>query len=97
VDQRAGDGDALLLAARELIGRLPAFSRARPTAAGRAPGSGIARTARSSGSSTFSSTVMVGSNWKNWKTKPMRVRRVAVSSASESELVARPSINTSQW
>ena len=56
---------------------------APPSAGARAPRPRCrAARASSSGSSTFSSTVRVGSSWKNWKTKPTRVRRSAVSSAS---------------
>ena len=75
VGQRAGDGDALLLSARERRGQLvglighadllqqvqrPLAALARASTCGRSP----------SGSMTFSAAVSVGSSWKNWKTTP---------------------------
>ena len=48
-----------------------------------------------SGSSTFSTALSVGSNCRNWNTKPMRVRRSRVSASSSSDEVFTPSISTS--
>ena len=82
--ERARDGDPLLLAARELGGPM----RAPVGEAGRLeqlldPGARRASRRRStSGRSTFSSAVSIGSRLKNWKTKPMWRRRSFVSSLS---------------
>ena len=71
--QGAGDGDALLLAAgelrREMIGamRQPHLGEQRRAATSKAS----AWPANSSGRATFSSAVMVGTRWKDWKTMPM--------------------------
>ena len=83
--QRARDGDALLLAARELVRRVveavaEADRRRAP------PSRGAAARARStprycSGSSTFSSAVVRGSRLNPWKMKPMtRLRTMARAS-----------------
>ena len=97
VGQRARDGHALHLAARELGGPVPA-PLAEPhvveqLAGARAP-VGSATPASAIGSSTFSSAVSTGSRWKRWKTKPSRVRRSRVSSRSESRSSRRPSMLT---
>ena len=71
--QRAGDGDALLLAAgelrREMIG---AMRQADLGQQARGPSSkASALPANSSGRATFSSAVMVGTRWNDWNTMPM--------------------------
>ena len=48
-----------------------------------------------SGSVTFSSAVSIGSRLKNWKMKPMCLRRSLVSSVSPSFVMFVPSIQTS--
>ena len=90
-DERAGDGDALLLAAREL-GRPVAAAlveadalerrRGRPTRRSRLPAS-------RAGSATFCSAVSAPSRLKDWKTKPIRSRRrrASASLAEPVELV----------
>src|SRR5437762_7669229 len=57
-------------------------------------GSGL-RPAIESGSTTFSSAVSIGSRLKNWKTKPMCLRRSFVNSVSLSVVMFVPSTNTS--
>ena len=79
VDERARDGEALLLAAGELVGE-PRRRRRQPEASISArPRAGAPRRAPGSraGSRTFSSPVSSGTRWKNWKTKPTRARRSA--------------------
>ena len=96
MDQGAGDGDPLLLTSGKLVRESggtriesdplqPFLRRLRD----------IAGAGEKEGKLTFSRIVRVGSSWKNWKTKPMWVRRRAVSAASFRELVARPSTRTS--
>ena len=94
--QRAGDRDALLLAAGELRrdnaaacrrGRPPAI---RPPARAKAS----AAPASSSGRATFSSAVMVGTRWKDWNTMPMRRPRKRASASSSSGPRSVPSTTT---
>ena len=82
VGERAGDGGALLLPARQgrgqlvgLVGDADAVEQLeRPRRGVRARG----RSRRSpSAASTFSATVSVGSSWKNWKTMPTFLPRHA--------------------
>ena len=75
-DQRAGDRDALLLAARELA-RPVLDAVAEPDAAGHlvSQSASARRLARRSGSVMFCSAVSDGTRLKDWKTKPMRSRR----------------------
>ena len=83
-DERAGDGDALLLAAGELGRAVRApVARGRPCRAAPrpTPRSGFAP-ASESGSTMFSSAVSIGSRLKNWKMKPMWSRRSCVSAVS---------------
>ena len=75
VGQGAGDRDALLLPARGrrrqlagLVGHLDLLEQ-RPWPAPRAR-VGVHRPPKSIGSITFSTTVSVGSSWKNWKMTP---------------------------
>ena len=93
--QRARDGDALALAAGELVGQMrPADCRA-----GRASSSFAARSStffagqprRCSGRPTFSRQVSVGSRLKNWKMKPILSRRTRVSSSSDNFAKDSPS------
>jgi hypothetical protein len=69
----ARDGDALLLAAGQLRGimveALAEADRLRSSAAARSKASSAP--ASSSGTATFSSAVMVGMRWKDWKTMPI--------------------------
>ena len=46
--------------------------------------------AKSIGSMTFSITVRVGSNWKNWNTNPMHRPRHSASADSDSEVMVLP-------
>ena len=91
--ERAGDRDALLLAAGELrriMGDAVAEpDRRRAPAAARANGVGDAP-ASSSGTATFSSAVMVGIRWKDWKTMPIcgRGKRASSSSLLPAEVLA---------
>ena len=94
-DERAGDRDALLLAAGELGGPV-AQAVAEPDA-----GDDLARQARSrrprasrSGSSMFCATVSAGSRLNAWKTKPTRSRRSSVRRASPSSPSATPPSRT---
>ena len=85
-DERPGDRDALLLAAREL-GRavLEPVRRARPRSISSSnhSRSGFSP-AIESGSVMFSSAVSIGRRLKNWKMKPMCSRRSFVRSVSDS-------------
>ena len=97
--QRAGDGDALLLAAGQL-GRADARAarRARPTPAPRRPARAAPCAFTPSGTravSTFSCAVSVGMRLKHWKTKPMFSPRTLVSLASDSLARSVPSSTTS--
>ena len=94
-DQRARDGDALLLAARHLV-RVVVDALAEPDAlqrlaralrGARAPG----RRAYSSGSSTFSSAVVRDSRLKLWNTKPSVRLRMRASPSESSCEIAWPS------
>ena len=88
-DERTGDGDALLLAAREL-GRLMVdpVAQTEPLQRGSRPpqrARGDRRPGTSSGGATFSSAVVRGSRLYDWKTKPMvRLRSRASPSSSRS-------------
>ena len=86
--QRAGERDALLLAAgklRRIMVRAARQVRPRRARRARAP-CASATPASSSGTATFSSAVMVGIRWNDWKTMPtLRPRKRA--SASSSSLV----------
>ena len=89
-DQRAGDRDALLLAAGQLAGpvREPLTEpegvdeRVEPLAV-HAP-----CPASSSGSRMFCSAVNIGSRLKDWNTKPTRSRRRRVSASSSSAVIS---------
>ena len=92
VDEGAGDGDALLLAARELrrgVVQAPlqgCRARSRPSAReSRAP------RWYSSGISTFCSADVRASRLKLWKTNPMRAERTSARSSSDSRETSRPS------
>ena len=83
-DERAGDGDALLLAAGELGGRVAAAvaeADARDERVERRRAWACVP-AIVSGRRMFSSAVSVGSRLNCWKTKPMCVRRSFVSALS---------------
>ena len=94
-DERAGDRDALLLAAGELRRPVRAalgetdrwISSSTHARSGFAP-------AIESGSRMFSSAVSIGSRLKNWKTKPMCRRRSFVSSCRPSSVISVPAIAT---
>ncbi len=85
VDEGAGQGDPLLLAARELD-RIMVGARGQAHPLEERPALRLAAAPRprsSSGTSTFSRAVRVGMSWKFWKTKPTlslrtRARRVLV-------------------
>ena len=85
-DERAGDRDALLLAARELRGTV-AGAVAEPDALERAAHD-VARDsrlpARRAGSATFCSAVSAPSRLKDWKTNPISSRRRRASAFSPS-------------
>ena len=85
--QRAGDADALLLAARQRGGiGLRLLGRGRPGRAvrrARCSRSAFGRPSIFSGSATLSSTVLADSRLKCWKIMPMR-RRSGCSSRSPS-------------
>ena len=94
--QRAGQRDALLLAAREL-GRIMADAlreadggqfRCARARASRAPAS-------SSGAATFSSAVIVGMSWNDWNTMPIRWPRNRASSSSLMRWIGSPSMKIS--
>ena len=86
--QRARDGDALALAARQLVGQMlqPVTELHERRAAPRARSSTFARgqPRRCSGRPTFSRHDSVGSRLKNWKMNPILSRRTRVSSSSDS-------------
>ena len=94
--ERAGDGHALLLAARELRREMiGAMRRGRPRPAGaRATSKASALPANSSGSATFSSAVMVGTRWNDWKTMPMLLPRTSASSSSLRPMKSWPATRT---
>ena len=75
-DERAGDRDALLLAAGELgrSVRAAVGEADRSSSSSNHSWSGFSP-AIESGSRMFSSAVSIGSRLKNWKTKPMCSRR----------------------
>ena len=84
VGERARDGDALLLAARELrrivvraIGQ-PHFARC----SWRARAIASRRPAISIGTEMFSTAVSDGTRWKNWNTKPIFSPRSLASASS---------------
>ena len=76
--QRPGDGDALLLTARQLPGRCDCRS-ARPTwpssSAARRRAARAPRPSARSGTWTFSAAVRLGIRLKAWKTMPTLRRR----------------------
>ena len=84
VGQRPGDRDALLLPARGARRAACAPGRPCPTRSSRSIARSSARAGvhsppKSIGSITFSTTVSVGSSWKNWKITPIvRPRHSAV-------------------
>ena len=96
MDERAGDGGALRLAARHLLGIVGepvADADAVGQARGRAPPPrATAIPASRQGSAMLSPRVRVGSRLKNWNTKPMRSRRSRVSASSSRPVRSRPSI-----
>ena len=95
VGQRARDRDALHLAARELrgqmigaIGQTHVFEQlARPRRAARRP----RRRLRPAAAPRSRAAVSIGSRKKRWKTKPMRVRRMRLRSASDKRATSRSS------
>ena len=88
---RAGDGDALLLAARKLRRVVvQALAEADRPSSCSARAKASSSPASSSGSATFSSAVMVGTRWKDWKTMPMRRPRKRASASSSSADKVRP-------
>ncbi len=86
-DQRAGQGDALLLAARELAGAVRGARReadlGEQRARARPPSRGGVLPWIRPGIITFSSAVNSGSRWWNWKTKPIVRFRIAASREPE--------------
>ena len=90
--QRARQRDALLLAAgqlRRIMMQRARRVRPRPARA-RARSSASATPASSSGTATFSSAVMVGMRWKDWKTMPTLRPRKRASASSSSVPRSRP-------
>ena len=83
-DERARDGDPLLLAAGELGRpvRAPVRRARRDRAAPRTRPCRASSPAIESGRRMFSSAVSIGSRLKNWKMKPMCLRRSFVISVS---------------
>ncbi len=81
VDERPRDRDALLLPAGELGRAGGARRSSRPTLPTTSSTHALSTfpPARSSGSVTFSSAVSIGRRLKNWKMKPMWLRRRSVS------------------
>ena len=98
VDQGPGNGDTLLLAAREAVGECLApieQTDGVEQRLGRRPAPGAAACpSSSSGSVTFSITVSVGIRLKNWKTKPMLRRRNRVRSRLVMAVKLRSPIHT---
>ena len=95
VGQRARDGHALLLAARQLRRIVMAAvvrGRLRRAAPGRGPRASL-RPAISIGTRMFSSAVSDGTRWKNWKTKPIFAPRSAASASSSSAVMSVPPIS----
>ena len=95
-DERAGDRDALLLAAGELGGpvRPPVGDPDLGRAARRPTPCPASRRRSSAAGATFSSAVSIGSRLKNWKMKPMCSRRSFVRSASSRSVISVPSMVT---
>ena len=91
--QRARERDALLLAARELGGIMAAAARrGRPAPVPLAARAKASRApASSSGAATFSSAVIVGMRWNDWKTMPIRAPRNRASASSLMRWMATPS------
>ena len=93
VDQRPGERDALLLAARELRGERASVRSPRPRRASSSLARGtacfLASPAASSGTATFSAAVSAGSRLYCWNRKPTFLRRNSTRSASV-QLVHRP-------
>ncbi len=100
-DEGAGDGDALLLAAGELVGAV-IEAAADAEQAGEVVEEGVVerllggapRLAMSWAISMLPMAERVGRRLKRWKTKPMRARRILVRSASESVAKSVPSMVT---
>src|SRR5699024_2690728 len=92
----AGDGDALLLAAGEFVGRWwrRSLSPRRSTMRRKTRRSGFFPDS-CMGSRMFSSASIAGTRLNDWKTKPMRSRRIAVSLRSLSPDSAVPPMMTS--
>ena len=94
VDQGAGDRDALLLAAGELVGMavLPP-GEADEGRALRAPSSRSPRAGRSkrAEATTFSAALVRARRLKLWNTKPMRRLRIRASDGSSSPATSIPS------
>ena len=92
IGQRAGDGDALLLAAGELVrpmvGAVGQAHQAQQVLIRSSRSVGSVPISRS-GTSTFSAADRIGSRPKAWKIKPMRLRRKATSSDSDSSDTVR--------
>ena len=83
-DERPGDRDALLLAARQLGGTVRTRSPSpTPSSAARIVARGTRRPASRDGSDTFCSAVSAPSRLKDWNTKPMRSRRSRASAFSD--------------
>ena len=99
VGERAGDGDALLLAAGEsggqLVGLVGHLDLLEQVIARSVRSRGEYMLQKSIGSMTFSTTVSVGSSWKNWKTTPMLRPRQMASWPSRSLCTGVPATTTS--
>ena len=95
-DEGAGDGHALLLAARKLR-RIVADAMAEPDRLERRLGQRRThreRPANSSGRATFSCAVIVGMRWNAWKTMPIWSRRSRARSSSPSGPRSLPATST---
>ena len=92
-DQRAGERGALALGGGQLRRAARRAARARPTRSSRAStaSGSCGRRAISSGSATFSRTVMVGRTEAAGRRRPIRSRRRRVSSTSSRPRSGRPS------
>ena len=99
VDERAGDRDALLLAAGEVAGHARAASSSSPSrsssSAARRRASRAGTPASSAGSSTLSATVRLAIRLKNWNTKPTSLRRSRARRASLAPARRSPWTSTS--
>ena len=90
--ERAGERDALLLAAGKLrrIMMQPLGQADLGQFLARAVGTASAAPASSSGTATFSSAVMVGIRWKDWNTMPTLRPRKRASASSSSRRRSEP-------